>query len=396
VSAGPSLRKNKHLLAEEADKAVIIAVQTTLKPLLEMGVTPHFVTSLDYSDVSTRFYEGVKPGIKTELVAEPKASDRIFAMFPGSVSLIRNDFAESLLREMNLNRAGLPAGATVAHLSFYLAQHLGCNPIIFIGQDLGFSDGLCYTPGTSYEDVWRCELSAFCTVEMKQWEQIVRDRPILRKVEDVHGNPIYTEERLHSYLQQFERDFARASAKVIDATEGGVKKAHSVVMTLREAIDQHCSDALPRVADDHGGYRWDRLGKALELVKKRRHEARSIVEISHRTLPLLQEAIDVLGNPVEINAVIARIDVVRREINALMPTLEMILSLSQANELRKFQSDRLIAAERLEGQAKQKRQLERDIENVKCIIEAADEFAELMDQVMEKLREMQGKSKVAA
>ena len=40
VSAGPSLRKNKHLLQGLVGKAVIIAVQTTLKPLLEMGVEP--------------------------------------------------------------------------------------------------------------------------------------------------------------------------------------------------------------------------------------------------------------------------------------------------------------------------------------------------------------------
>ena len=37
VSAGPSLRKNKHLLPQMVGKAVIIAVQTTLQPLLEMG-----------------------------------------------------------------------------------------------------------------------------------------------------------------------------------------------------------------------------------------------------------------------------------------------------------------------------------------------------------------------
>ena len=56
---------------------------------------------------------------------------------------------------MSLHKAGLPSGSTVAHLAYYLAEHLGCDPIAFVGQDLGFSDGLYYTPGTSYEDVWR-------------------------------------------------------------------------------------------------------------------------------------------------------------------------------------------------------------------------------------------------
>jgi hypothetical protein len=57
VSAGPSLRKNKHHLRDASGKAVIIAVQTILQPLLEMGIEPQFVTSLDYHDISTRYYE---------------------------------------------------------------------------------------------------------------------------------------------------------------------------------------------------------------------------------------------------------------------------------------------------------------------------------------------------
>ena len=144
MSAGPSLRKNKHLLKGLGDRAVLIAVQTMLQPLLEMGVEPHYVTSLDYHDICTRFFEKLPTTLKTELVAEPKASSAIFRMYPGPVSLLGNQFAELLLREKNLKKTELPGGATVAHLAFYLAEFLGCDPIIFVGQDLGFSDGLCY------------------------------------------------------------------------------------------------------------------------------------------------------------------------------------------------------------------------------------------------------------
>jgi hypothetical protein len=58
VSAGPSLARNVHLLAEPGmrDRVVIIAAQTVLRPLLERGVRPHFVTALDWSQISSRFY----------------------------------------------------------------------------------------------------------------------------------------------------------------------------------------------------------------------------------------------------------------------------------------------------------------------------------------------------
>ena len=56
----------------------MIAVQTTLQPLLEMGVEPQFVTSLDYHEICTRFFEKLPATLRTELVAEPKATSAIF------------------------------------------------------------------------------------------------------------------------------------------------------------------------------------------------------------------------------------------------------------------------------------------------------------------------------
>lgn len=120
VSAGPSLRKNKHLLPAAAGNAVIIAAQTTLQPLVDMGVEPDFVTSIDYHDICTRFFERLPPTIRSELVAEPKATSKIFALHPGPTALLGNDFADGLLREMvgEINKLRLPAGATVAHTAF--------------------------------------------------------------------------------------------------------------------------------------------------------------------------------------------------------------------------------------------------------------------------------------
>ena len=296
VSAGPSLRKNKHLLPQMVGKAVIIAVQTTLQPLLEIGVEPQFVTSLDYHDICTRFFEKLPANIKTELVAEPKATNAIFDLHPGPLSLLGNDFAETLLSEMKIDKARLPSGATVAHLAYYLAEHLGCDPIIFVGQDLGFADGLCYSPGTSYEDVWRPELSRFCTVEMKQWEQIVRDRNILRRTVDHQGVPTYTEERLFTYLQQFERDFAKSNARIIDATEGGVLKRGATSMKLAEVIEQFCSEPIDAHPPKHGGLDFNRLVDSLSSLNNRLAEAVEVEQISRETLPLLEEIRDYLDD----------------------------------------------------------------------------------------------------
>ena len=372
VSAGPSLRKNKHLLKGLDQNAVLIAVQTTLQPLLEMGCEPHFVTSLDYHEICSRFFERLPGRIRTELVAEPKATPRVLEMMTGPVNLIGNDFAEALLREMNLGKTSLTSGATVAHLAFYLAEHLGCDPIIFVGQDLGFSDGLCYAPGTSYEDVWRPELSRFCTVEMKQWEQIVRDRPILRRIPDQQGRPMYTEERLFTYLLQFERDFGKCKSKIIDATEGGALKRGATVMTLADAIAEFCRHTAAEWSNPKIPPRsWELLESCRECVLLRKIEAEEIERISRQTLPLLEEIRDHIADQNRVNRLIAKIDENRSRMDAFGRTYDQVMQFSQQSELKRFERDRRLAAARLEGIDRQQWQLDRDIENVAAVGAAA-------------------------
>jgi hypothetical protein len=379
VSAGPSLRKNQHLLASAAGGAVVVAVQTTLKPMLAVGVEPDFVTSLDYHEICSRFFEGLPEGLRTELIVEPKATRKVMRMHTGPVSVVGNDFADALLREMELERPRLQAGATVAHLAFYVAEYLGCDPIIFVGQDLGFSDGLCYAPGTSYDDVWRPELGRFATMEMKQWEQIVRERPILRRIPDVAGNPMYTEERLFTYLQQFERDFANTKAKVIDCTEGGALKRGAEVMPLAEAIGKYCGKPIEREVVEK---RVD-FGRAAEVascLRKRRDEAKRIVAVAKETLPLLQEIKDHIDDQPRVNRAIARIDALRAKMNELGATYDLVTQLTQSTELQRFEADmKLSASKELDEHERQKRQVERDLINCRAILEAGEEFVRLME-----------------
>jgi hypothetical protein len=412
VSAGPSLRKNKHLLKQLQGRAVIIAVQTTLKPLLELGVEPDYVTSLDYHDICTRFFENLPPGLKTELVAEPKAASAVLGLYPGRVTLLGNEFADSLLRDLQprIERARLPSGATVAHLAFYLAEQMGSDPIIFVGQDLGFSDGLCYAPGTSYDDVWRPELSRFCTVEMKQWEQIARERFILRKIPDYQGRPMYTEERLFTYLQQFERDFARSKAKIIDATEGGAAKRGAEVMPLSEAVEKYAArhslspvlrgegrgegppsnpqseePLTPTLSPEYRG-EGEMLPALTACLQRREEEARQIEDICRATLPLLEEIRDHVHDQPRVNRCISAIDALRAKMNELGATYDLVTQLTQSTELQRFKADRQISASKaLDGNERQRRQVARDIDNVRAVADAARDFQHLMRDTIDLL-----------
>ena len=111
-----------------------------------------------------------------------------------------------------------------------------------------FRSGHRDAPGTAVHDVWAPELGAFNSIETMEWTRIVRMRGNLRRAEDVHGRPIFTDEQMSTYLSQFERDFGdaqRAGFTLIDATEGGMPKRHTTAMPLREAVEKHAKRPVP-------------------------------------------------------------------------------------------------------------------------------------------------------
>ena len=338
VSAGPSIGRNIEQLIRLQDRAVLIAVQTMLKPLLRRGVRPHFVTSLDFHEISKSFFEGLEPEAvaDTHLVAEPKATWHVIDAYPGMISLLDNAFARLCVGDELAARDGLKAGATVAHLSYYLAEYMGCNPIIFVGQDLAYSDNAFYTPGVAIHDTWRPELNRFNTIEMKEWERIVRHRSILRKVKDIHGHEIYTDDALFTYLQQFESDFARSRSRIIDATEGGVRKTGAAAMPLAEAADRFCTAPLPAECFDYRRqvtWRDDqRLRPGREAIVRRIDEVRCMRKQSAECLAVLKELVTLTDRPEAFNRKLARVDDLRAQIEQQPDVYEMVSMMAQHAE----------------------------------------------------------------
>jgi hypothetical protein len=427
VAAGPSLAKNMHLLKELIEepearsrepeenskldtrnsklprgrRAVIIAVQTMLKPLLAAGIEPDFVTSLDYNTVSTRFFENIEESGSTgrvHLVAEAKANWNVLDVFGGggTMSVIHNDFAAKLLRDTVPPRMGMKAGATVAHLSFYLAEFLGCDPIILTGQDLGFVDGLYYKPGTAIHETWGVELGRFNSLETKEWERIVRSRQILRKIPDIHGHPMYTEEQFFVYLQQFERDFATTrerGIRVIDATEGGAKKQHVEVMKLREAIDQFCEkpEARSQEPEVPAWKTWScdvpaGLERTIAALEERRNSAADMKATCLETVPLLEQMIEKQSDAAEMDRLFVEVDRLRTKVGSDPATFEMVCFLNTIGELRRFQHD-LTVKSAGDSMERQKRQLVRDIDYVNNLRVGAERLLDILDEAIARLRQ---------
>ncbi|MEQ8316238.1 MAG: DUF115 domain-containing protein [Phycisphaerales bacterium] len=379
VSAGPSLAESFEELARPGvrDRACIIAAQTVLKPLLERGIKPHFVTALDHHDISRRFYEGLTAsdveGIT--LVAEPKANPAILRAWPGAVRMPADEVLDRVLGDSS--HAKLQGGATVAHLSYYLARYLGCDPVVLVGQDLAYTDGLYYGAGAAIHGVWAGELGEFRTLEMMEAERLGRARRMLRQAIDREGLPIATDEQLHTYLLQFEHAFAEDEEQgrmVIDAGRGAAK-AHTTPMALDEAIDRY---GQPVSLPPH-----PQVESAAALVNRALESAAStcdtLATLSRRAEEMVR-SLDAFGDAQEMNEQVREIHAVRDEAQGLQPAFWLTHLLNQTGGLRRAKRDRAIAIQ-FEGADErdvQSQRIERDAENLAWLADAADRMASLL------------------
>lgn len=152
VGAGPSLGKNGKLLAEAQKKGLVIAVNSSGRALASYGVEPQVLACMESIDVS-------------HLIADLPFIDRVVRAFALTASPKTFQTGQGpllplyeALPEMNAameeltGQQGLSVCASISTVAFSLAQRLGCSPIVLVGQDLAYTDGRAYAPGTAYED----------------------------------------------------------------------------------------------------------------------------------------------------------------------------------------------------------------------------------------------------
>lgn len=395
VSAGPSLRRNIHLLAEPGvrDRCVIVATQTTLRPLLAAGIAPHVVTAIDYHAISRRFYEGITAEMvrDTELVIDSKVNPVVVDAWPGRIRTIPSAELDRVLGPSARRETGLPAPATVAHLCYSLARHLGCDPVALIGQDLGFTDGLYYAPGNAIHDMWTPEFNAFNTVETMEWERIVRHRGILSAREDVHGRRIFTDAQMLTYLQTFELMFADDSARglrTIDATEGGVRKTGTEVLDLAETLARHAPpEASPIVLPQASPPDPDRVPAVLERVETVIAQVGEIATASEEAGRILARMLDDQRDRRRMDGHFKRLDAVRTTVESRPDARGLTDLVNQIGVYKRLRADRVIALERdLEPIERQRLELERDIVNVEWTGEASRLLGDMLEGTLDQLR----------
>lgn len=223
VSCGPSLDKNKHLLSGLEDRAVIIAADSALKPLLKMGFKPHLVAALEREKEVVQLVEDISPEDAEDvyLAACPVVYNEVYRLYSGPNIIVYRNFDH--FKWLGIDRGILTIKSSAGNMAFKIAEYLGCNPVILIGQDLAISpEGKTNADNTS--------LGTEQISYLKEKRYMVKGN-IEPEVE--------TTASLKLFLDSYNIDVAGYKGKCINATEGGAYINGTTVMTFQEAIDKY-------------------------------------------------------------------------------------------------------------------------------------------------------------
>jgi hypothetical protein len=222
VGAGPSLDRNIDEIAAHRGRAIVIAADTALRPLLAAAVAPDLVVAVDPGEANARHLTDLTACPATWLVAEGSVDPAALAAFAGRsfVCRVASHHPWPWLQGHGIERGTLRAWGSVLTTAFDLALVMGCDPIVFAGADLAFTGGQPYARKTTYESDWRREqawgdtLHAIWSARVNAWPELFEP--------GIDGEPVRTAPHLRSFRDWIVREAAHSTRTVVNASGGGI------------------------------------------------------------------------------------------------------------------------------------------------------------------------------
>ena len=222
VSAGPSLNKNIHEL-QNVKSSLILSGGRTLKALMERNIKLDFICAVDPLEESYKLVQGYIDKVKCPLVFYEGTNDKIVRDHKKEKIFSTNSQFINKLYKKHIQ--SLSSGGSVAHSMTFLAAYMGCNPIIFVGQDLAY---------TGEQGHAKCAEDSFRKVTFEDYK---KTDDIY--VKDINGNEVRTSITLNSFKIALENIISLfPNIKFINSTEGGVNIKGAENKNLKEVVEE--------------------------------------------------------------------------------------------------------------------------------------------------------------
>jgi hypothetical protein len=207
AAAGPSLDRIRPLLGEIARRCLVIAVDTSLRFLLEAGTDPDFVLSVDPQFWNCRHLDHA-PARRSCLVAESAVYPPALRHPFGRTFLCGSLFPLGRFVEDRVDPKGkLGAGGSVATSAWDFSRLLGARTIFIAGLDLGFPGLKTHFKGARFEEKALAESGRLDPAETRSVRALRDGQPFRAAGEG--GEAILTDRRLSLYAAWFEEHFRR-------------------------------------------------------------------------------------------------------------------------------------------------------------------------------------------
>ncbi|WP_066055874.1 motility associated factor glycosyltransferase family protein [Robertmurraya korlensis] len=235
AASGPSLNKQLSSLKKikENKTALILAAGSTINPLLNAGIRPDIVVSidgdmanwrhfekLDYDDIALFYSVNVHKNI-------PKHHNGLNVIFNSQDRELSGWVNKVIGEEVEF----VYGGASVATFSLYVAKLISSGPICLIGQDLAYTNNLSHASGNSNQ------------------KKVIQEENIANKnyleVEGYYGDTVLTDYGFLSMKKVFEDMFHQFSLEgdkrpYYNCTEGGVNIKGVTNLPFTDFIDRYC------------------------------------------------------------------------------------------------------------------------------------------------------------
>jgi hypothetical protein len=225
VAAGPSLEKDIDILNQHRSNAILIAVDTTLKPLLKRHILPDFVITVDPQLVNSHHLARVTgtttQGILPVLVADPAVCTTTLRNYPGIKILTSSVFYPGkIIERFSGVKGAIAAGGSVATAAFDLARFAGSDPIVLMGLDLSFKGLKTHMDGSLVEEHTLSRSNRLKTVSNYLGDYVRSGKP--SALRDKTGNVVLSDRRMLLYKSWFEQQMKDEKKTIINATRSGL------------------------------------------------------------------------------------------------------------------------------------------------------------------------------
>jgi hypothetical protein len=221
AAAGPSLDTAIDDLHAVEGHALLIAVDTALRPLLHAGLTPQMVVGADPGAANARHFHALPDCSKTWLIAESALDRSATSIFDGRTLWFRlaRHHPWPWLQESGIDIGLMEMWGSVLTAAFQAAYRAGCDPIVIVGADLAYTGGRPYCRGTTYEFDWARATARGRTLADVWATQTSRAQQL--RVPDFAGRETITTGALQSFRDWMVAAVGRSGRRVINAGGAG-------------------------------------------------------------------------------------------------------------------------------------------------------------------------------